>query len=183
MDENSQNDNFDREKKKKDIFDLSDFVKKKIKKKKKGGFEKGHNFGVRFGSGQNRGKNGRKKGVPLVTPKTIFESMKGAAEQYGLSAYEISLEIIRIALDKTVDEKVRFPFLKEANLRIFGAPIASIEEFMKIITQQDKKTFDMSIPALEATVQKDGIALVKELVKQGKLEEVLEKIKEESASI
>jgi len=166
------------EEKKKEIFKAEKSWKKKNKYTPRGNapyrFQKGNQVGVRFGYGQSREGGGRPK-----NPDSILKSMKYAAEEYGMSAYDISLEILKLGMDKNIDPKVRFNFLKEANLRIFGMPSSSVEEALQAINNRDKRTFDLSIPLLEATVQRDIHNIVKELIKQGKLDEVVRNIKNE----
>lgn len=167
----------ERKNKREEIFALKEEHKFKKPKKRRGApvpFKKGNKIGVRFGEGQSRAGNGRPR-----KPETILDSMKEAAERYGFSALEIAEEILKIAMDETIDPKVRFPFIKEANLRIFGAPKGSIEESMQVINNRVDKIFELTVPVLEATVQNDVIKIVSELVKQGKLDEVLEKVKED----
>lgn len=171
-----------RREKKKQIFKLGPGYKKKRVHKDSGQFfKKGNKVGVRFGEGQKVGNRiGIKKGK--IKPETILESMKAAAEHYGFSAVEIAEEIVKIALDETLDPKVRFPFMKEANLRIFGVPHGSIEESLQTMNSRMNKLFDLTIPALEATAQNDGVKMIKELIDQGRLEEVIERIKREGVS-
>ena len=138
-------------------------------------FKKGNKLGVKFGSGQSIAGNGR----PKKTDTTPLQEMKAAAETYGLAANDIAEAMIKLGLDESIEARFRFPFMKEANLRIFGQPKSSLEDTLKHINDKVDKLYELTMPLLEATAIGDGVALVKELMQQGKLEEVVKKIEEE----
>ena len=143
----------------------------KKKNSSKNWFKKGNNMGVKFGSGQSTKGGGRPR-----KDSTVLDEMKAAAETYGLAANDIAEMMVALGLDEQIEPRFRFLFMKEANLRIFGQPKSSLEETLKHINNKVDKLYELTLPLLEATAVGDGVALVKELMNQGKLDEVVKKI-------
>lgn len=140
-------------------------------------YRKGNKSGKRFGEGQPCDKGGRPKGT---SAKVLLETMKAAAETYALSAEKVAKIMVDIALSQEVEVKYKFPFLKEINARVFGLPKNSMEDSIKYLTERVDKLYELTMPLLEATAIGDGVGIVRELIKQGKLDEVVSKVKEES---
>lgn len=156
---------------------LVDKLKIRSRKKNRTSFKKGHQVGKRFGEGQPTNLGGRK---PSST--TVFNEMKAGLEDAGYAAREILNAIVDLGLDKSIEPRFRFPFLKEAALRVFGPVDYAIDESIKQLKERQssgEKQFELSIPLLEAAVVSDSIALVRELMKQGKLTEVVKQIEGE----
>lgn len=136
-------------------------------------FKKGNKEGLKFGQGQPTDRGG----MPKRT--TVLEEMKAAAETYGLAANDIASAMVKLSMDDRIDARFRFPFMKESNLRIFGQPKNSLEDTLKHINDKVDKLYELTMPLLEATAIGDGVALVRELMSQGKLDEVVKQIEEE----
>lgn len=163
-------------KQKKRIEELLTPQEKKKRKELPQRFKKGNKLGVKFGSGQSIAGNGR----PRKTDSTPLQEMKAAAETYGLAANEIAEAMVNLGLDETIEARFRFLFMKEANLRIFGQPKNSLEDTLKHINDKVDKLYELTMPLLEATAIGDGIGLVRELMSQGRLDEVIKKIEGEN---
>lgn len=152
------------------------YTKKERKEReiRKNRFQPGNQLGYKFGRGQPTNLGGSKKGTT-----TVLQEMKAAAETYGLAANDIARAMIKLGMDNDIDPRFRFAYMKEANLRIFGAPKASLEDTLKHINDKVDKLYELTMPLLEATAVGDGVALVRELMSQGKLDEVVRKINKE----
>lgn len=162
------------ESKKKAIDELVDTLKGK-KKKGSTKFKPGNKVGVRFGEGQSREGNGRPKG-----PKTVLGEMRAALERLALGADDVAKVTLDIAMNDHVEPQYRIAFIKEINARVFGQPKSSVEESVKNLESRVDKLCELTIPLLEATAIEDGVGIVRELVKQGKLDEIVKGIKEEN---
>jgi hypothetical protein len=154
--------------------------KLKIRKKRipKHAFKEGNKAGKKFGSGQPTNLGGRK---PSAT--TLFNEMKSGWEDMGYAARDIANTIVRLGLDETIEPRFRFPFLKEAAMRIFGPVDYAVDEALKHLKERQstvtEKPFELSLPLLEAAAVGDIVKVVKELKKQGKLEEVVKQVEGE----
>jgi|SRR5215470_8894678 len=176
--------------------DESQITKNDAKKKsKRNSFKEGNKVGVRFGEGQKLENNGRPKGANSLIDKArslmhqqekrfkgnpVIEKVRLAIETYAMSADKIAEEIVKLGLCQEIEPKHRFAFLKEVNMRIFGQPKSSIEECLNQLNERMDKLYELTMPLLEATAIGDGVGVVRELMKQGKLEEVVKEIEDEN---
>ncbi len=145
-----------------------------VPKKRGGGrpFPKGNNLGKRFGEGQSIKNNGRPIGGMSI--------MKQAMRLYEDNALSAAQYLILNALDTNMDPKAQFPWFKELNSRILGAAKGSAEDIVNQLSEKLDGVLSLSRPALEAAAMKDAEGLIRELKKQGILENVLEKINQEA---
>jgi len=169
--------------KKIDVESVKNDVFNKINEKHKivgqhtarGKFKKGNTLGVRFGAGQKNEGAGRPK-----NGTSVMAEMKLALETYGLSSASIAHAMVELSLDERIDPKHRIAYMKEVNMRVFGQPKGSIEDSLKQINERVDKLYELTMPLLEATAISDGKGIIKELMAQNKLEEVINQIKSES---
>jgi hypothetical protein len=159
--------------KKKAISELVDTLKIK-KKRGSTKFKPGNKVGLQFGQGQTREGNGRPKG-----PKTVLGEMRAALERLALGADDIAKVTLDIAMCDHVEPQYRIAFIKEINSRVFGQPKSSVEESVKNLENRFDKLCELTIPLLEATAIEDGVGVVRELMRQGKLEDVVKKVNDE----
>lgn len=158
-----------------------DDIVEKLKKPKKGKgsgkplFKPGNKAGVKFGQGQPTDKGGRPKG-----PKTVVGEMRSALERLGLGIDEVAKVTLDVVLSKEVDPQYKIAFIKEINTRVFGQPKSSVEESLKQLQSQVDLLCELTIPLLEATAIGDGVGIVRELMKQGKLDDVVQKVRGET---
>jgi hypothetical protein len=134
-------------------------------------FLKGHKFGVRFGEGQTREGNGRPLGGMSI--------MKQAMRLYEDNALKAAEFLLSKAFDPNMDPKMQFPWFKELNGRILGATKGSAEDIINKLSETIEGALSLSRPALEATAMKDAEGLVRELDRQGILEQVVDKVRGE----
>jgi len=135
------------------------------------GFPKGHTLGLRFGEGQTREGNGRPRGGPSL--------VKQAMQLYEANALAAAELLLEKALDKNADPKTHFAWFKELNSRILGATKGSAEDVINKLSETIEGALSLSRSALEATAMGDAKALVRELDRQGILEQVVEEVRGE----
>ena len=135
-------------------------------------FEKGHKFGFRFGEGQPINMSGR--------PEGGMSTIKRALKLYEDNALVAAEHLIENALSKGADPKAQFPWFKELNSRILGAAKGSAEDIIAQLSEKIDSTLSLSRSALEATAIGDAEGLIRELLKQGVLDKVIDKVKSES---
>jgi hypothetical protein len=159
---------------------INDAKSKQIKRRKKAprgkSFENGHKHGVRFGEGQPTNLGGRPKGG-----EAILRELKEAYETYGLSANKLAQRIVKTALDEEIEPRYAFPFIKEANNRIYGQPTSSLEEILNKIIElqenQSKELDGLSLKVKELAALNDVKGVLAQLDAEGQLEPMLKEIR------
>lgn len=141
-------------------------------------FQPGNKLGKKFGQGQPTNLGGAIKGA-----KTIMGEVKASMDMLGLSVGDVTAELLKIAMDDTIEARYRYPFMRDVLTRVLGQPKSSLEESIKVLERRMDKLYDLNMQVLEATSINDGVALVRELVRQGKLEKVVESIREEHEEV
>ncbi len=137
-------------------------------------FKKGNPIGLRFGQGQPTHLGGRPPGAGSI--------VKQALKLYEDNALIAAQHLVEKGLDKFMDPKAQFPWFKELNSRILGAAKGSAEDIIYQLSEKIDSALSLTKPALEATAIGDAEGLIRELLKQGVLDKVIEKVKGESAS-
>ena len=140
-------------------------------------FQKGNPIGKKFGSGQPNTLGGRTKEMG----QRLLDQLKMASETLGVHANDISKRIIEIALDRTLDPRVTFPFIKEAMLRIHGQPKSTFEEILKALVEknntQTEVMIGLSVKVKELAAVNDVKGVIAQLDAEGTLEPMLREIR------